>query len=275
MNELKIFDTELTILIPAIRQNRWEALYDSAVLACKQHKWQLLLVTPFDLPESLKDKTNIKVIKDAGQVSRCVQRGMLEVESALVFLTVDDCTFIEDSIDKAIEEYWEKCAYDDVLNVRYSENGDIQPPEYYRAWHHQSTRLAGIEQHWELAPQFLMCPQKFIDMGGFDCQFEYINEPVHDLMFRIQKMGGKVYQSSTHCCVATWYHTTTGDHAPIHNAQVGHDWPIFLDMYSKPNDRGVIPYDNWKNTPEVWKRRFTRGVPSSYDKLAEQEFYAV
>ena len=145
---------DISILIPAIRTIRWLPLYNSIKLAAKRYNWELVLVSPFDLPEELKEYNNIRLIKEYGQVSRAVQRGMLELGSDLVFLTVDDCTLVEDSLDLAIDEYKKNCTYDDVLNVRYSENGDIQPKEYYWAYYHQSTRLLGIEDSWQGYPLF-------------------------------------------------------------------------------------------------------------------------
>jgi hypothetical protein len=251
-------------------------LYDSAKLACKQHTWELVLVSPFDLPEDMIGLPNVSIFKDFGQVSRCVQRGMLEVQAPLVFLTVDDCVFLEDSIDKCLDDYKELCSDDDILNMRYSEGGDIQPPEYYAAGKTLGF-LAGIEPHWYVAPQFIISVAKFIDMGGFDCQFEYINECVHDFSYRVQRGGGHVYHSSTHACVATWYEGSTGDHKTIFEAQTYHDWPIFVQMYRQPNDRYKIPYENWRHAPAIWARRFTKGVnlPTSYGELVEQEGYII
>ncbi len=265
---------DITILIPAIRQNRWLALYESAKLACKNHKWEMVLVSPFDLPETMKDLENIRVVTEFGNVSRAVQLGMQRTYSPLVFLTVDDCVFREDSIDEAMEDYRTKCRFMDALNVRYSEGGNIMPEEYYRAYTHVPLRMAGIDPSWQLAPQFIINQEYFIALGGFDCQFEYINESVHDFMFRLQKDGGRVEHSTGYCCIATWYPNTTGDHAPIHYAQTGHDWPIFVEMYNKPNNRQtLISYANWKQAPEIWERRFSKGVPNSYAELVEQEGY--
>lgn len=267
---------DISILVPAIRTIRWKSLYDSIVLACKKYKWELVLVTPFDLPEELREYDNINIVKENGQVSRAVQRGMLELKSDLVFLTVDDCVLMEDSLDISIDDYKQKCGYNDVLCMRYSEGGNIQDEVYYIAHTHPPYRIPGIDSSWKIAPQFIMNKNKYIDMGGFDCQFEYINEPVHDFMFRLQNFGGgSIHISSTYCCVATWYSGETGDHSPIFNAQTYHDWPIFLEMYKKPNSRYIIDYDNWKNTPEIWERRFSQGVPNNYTELVAQEGYKI
>jgi hypothetical protein len=68
---------DVSILIPAIRVNNWERMYQTILDACKEHTFELVLVSPFDLPESLKSKTNIKLIKDYGSPTRAAQIGLL------------------------------------------------------------------------------------------------------------------------------------------------------------------------------------------------------
>ena len=50
----------------------------------------------------------------------------------------------------------------------------------------------------------------------------------------------------------------TGDHAPIHVAQLGHDEPLFRALYDDENslNRTTIELDNWKSSPERWDKRF-------------------
>ena len=266
---------DIGILIPAIRTNRWVDLYNSIALSCKNHTWQLVLVSPFALPKELSHHTNIKIISEFGQVSRAVQRGMLEVDSDLVFLTVDDCVMLEDAIDKCILQYKAQCSQNDVLNMRYSEGGDIWNIAQYTAGFHGALRIHGVDPKWQIAPQFLMDKNYFVSIGGFDCRYEYINEPVHDFMFRVQLLGGSIIHSDTHCCIATHYPETTKDHAPIHHAQLGHDYPIFIERYRNGQIDLIIDYDNWKNTPAIWNRRFNNGVSHSYEELIQKEGYNI
>ena len=62
-----------------------------------------------------KDKDNILLIKEYGNVPRCVQRGVEKAGSPLFFLTVDDCIFAKDSIDLAMDKYKEVCSKNDVI----------------------------------------------------------------------------------------------------------------------------------------------------------------
>ena len=56
----------------------------------------------------------------------------------------------------------------------------------------------------------------------------------------------------------TQFPGTSGDHAPIHHAQLEHDQPFYATIWKSSNclDRIVIDYDNWKKVPSIWNRRF-------------------
>ena len=55
----------------------------------------------------------------------------------------------------------------------------------------------------------------------------------------------------------------SGDHAPIHNAQINHDQPLYSKIWQQPAppwspaSRDLkLDIDNWKNTEDIWIRRF-------------------
>src|SRR4029079_15605602 len=105
--------------------------YDSIALAAKRHTWQLVLVSRFELPENMLGLENVKLIQDWGQVSRCVQRGALEVDSDLIYMCVDDGVLFEDSLDTSVEDYKKLCTHKDILNVRYCEDGNYMAEPYF------------------------------------------------------------------------------------------------------------------------------------------------
>lgn len=264
---------DVSILIPSIRTNRWPALLESIEKAGPSITWEVVFIGPFKDDVILaKYPDKVKHVLEHGSPSRAIQRGMLFLESDLVFLTVDDCTLFPDSLDISVSQYHSECSYDDVLLMRYKEGSYIYTPGDYRAGHHDALRIPNVDGNWMIAPQFIMDKNKFIQLGGFDCVYEYNNEAVHDFMFRLQKLGGKVVASSTHCCEATHYPDTTADHAPIHNAQLGHDYPIFRDRYAR-GDFPEVKYDNWQDAPEVWQRRFSKGMVNTYEELIKSEGY--
>ena len=57
---------------------------------------------------------------------------------------------------------------------------------------------------------------------------------------------------------------------------IGHDTPYFNMLYSVPQlyeNRLTLDYDNWKQSPRIWRRRFSKGIPNSYEELCQQEGY--
>ena len=267
---------DLSLLIPAIRTPNWPALYESIGHACKKYSWQLVLVSPFDLPEELQDKENIKLVKSLGNVTRCVHIGVPKCDSDLFFLTVDDCTFAEDSIDMAMDKFKETCGTKDAMAMMYGEGGNLMDERYWYVSYppNGDLHLPGIDRNWKIANQCIMYCDYFVELGGLDCRFEYLDKPIHDFMFRLQRAGGKIEMSPKHSCIATHFPNTTGDHAPIHHAQLGHDTPIFVAMYSTPSiyeNRIHIDFNNYLECDKVWTRRFTKGIPQSYKEMCDME----
>tara|TARA_R110002020_G_scaffold238148_6_gene450579 strand:+ start:46 stop:873 length:828 start_codon:yes stop_codon:yes gene_type:complete len=268
---------DLSIFIPGFRSPNWPSVYESAKQACKKYNWEMVFIGPFEPPAELKDEENVLFIKDFGTVTRCAQKGMLEIRSDLFFLTVDDCVFVEGSIDSAMDLYNKECGYKDAIAMIYGEGGNLMETKYWEVKTHGDFNLPGIDQTWKIANQCLMNKNYFIELGGLDCaNFEYIDKPIHDFMFRLQKDGGRILFSPEHVCIATWFPGEEGDHGPIHHAMISYDTPYFNMLYSTPDlyaDRLKLPYDNWKLSPRVWRRRFSKGIPASYEELCAQEGY--
>tara|TARA_R100000008_G_scaffold86793_1_gene81650 strand:+ start:16057 stop:16956 length:900 start_codon:yes stop_codon:yes gene_type:complete len=281
VKKMKKYD--LTIVIPAFRVPLWENLYESAKDACKKYKWELLFVSPFDLPPGLQEKENVSLLKDYGNVVRCVQLGVQKAQGELFFLTVDDCVFAENSIDLAMEEYNKTCGEKDAMAMLYSEGGNALPKEYWtvqgppgRPDIAAPLNLPGIDRSWRIANQCLMRKDRFIELGGVDAEnFEYLDKPIHDFMFRLQRDGGKIHFSPTHVCIATHLYEKSGDHGPVHNAY-HKDIPYFNMLYSVPHlyeNRVKIDFDNWKTSPAIWRRRFSADRPETYEDLCAQQGY--
>ena len=254
---------DVSILMPAIRTHNWLMLYGSLVNSCKKHSFELVLVSPFDLPENMRHFKNIKLIRDYGAPTRAAQIGALKCEGRLMYHCVDDAIFLPDAIDKAIEQYDNICGRKDVINMRYKEgveySGQTMPMGYWTAWHHGELRLQGVPMDYKISLHHLIDMEYFKELGGWDCQFEYINHPLHDLMFRLQADGGRLYDSVVDATTCDHYINKTVDHGPIFDAQSFSDKPKFDAIYSIPDacqGRIHLELDNWKNSPAVWDRRF-------------------
>ena len=104
----------------------------------------------------------------------------------------------------------------------------------------------------------LLSKKLMLEIGGFDCQFECCAMACVDLSIRVQNYGCKIIIQNEPIFRSSHLPGTQGDHAPIHNAQLTHDQPLFLYMYLNPVNkrRTTIPLGNWENTDSWWTRRF-------------------
>lgn len=266
---------DVSILMPAIRTHMWKSMYDSILSSCKRYSFELVLISPFDLPEELSSFENIKLIKDFGCPSRCAQMGIEYCEGELLFHCVDDAIFLEDATDLAIDLYKQKCGKKDVVNMRYREgsnfSGGTWDPNFWLAHYHQELRQKGIPPLFKISLHHLMSLEYFKELGGWDCRFEYINHSLHDLMFRVQEDGGKLFDSETDVTNCNHFIGRTVDHAAIHDAQTYFDAPKFYEIYGHKEhaarERIKIQFDNWKQQPEYWVRRFKGTKPTKYSEL--------
>lgn len=263
----------LSIFMPAIRQNNWDKMYDSISLSCKKHSWELVLCSPFNLTNYLKTKENVKLVKDFGSPSRCAMLSAWESTGRLLFHCVDDAIFLEDAIDKAIEFYNEKCSYNDSINMKYREgqnySGNSMPEAYWTAWFHGDLRLPGIPQHYKISLHHLLDRNRFFELGGYSCQYEYQNHNLHQFIFQLQYNGGKVFDSPVD--VSSCDHSQK-DHRVIEEAHEQHDRPLFIKTFSDPKALENLPLPDLNeclDQPPIWTRRFKR-IPTSYEELVEK-----
>ncbi len=266
---------DVSILMPAIRTPKWHDMYKSILQSCKKYTFELVLISPFDLPEDMKQYNNIKLIKDFGCPSRCAQLGISHCEGRLVYHCVDDALFLKNSIDAAIFLYDYKCGPKDVVNMRYREgqnfSGQTFDAKFWNAHTHAELRLKGIPNEFKISCHHLLSLEYLKELGGWDCRFEYINHALHDLMFRVQEDGGILYDSPIDATSCDHFLGRTGDHAAIHDAQEQADAPKFHEMYAHKEhaakDRINIPLDNWQQQPDNWDRRFKGTKPKEYNEL--------
>jgi hypothetical protein len=265
----------VSIIMPAIRTPKWDRLYDSIETSCKKYSFEVVLCGPFELTEKLSRLPNVRHIKDYGSPSRCAQIAVKNATGKLIIHSVDDAIFIEDSLDLAISEYEQKCTKKDVINLRYTEGleykGAEMPDDYWRAWHHPTLRLPSIPVDYRLAIHHLINREYFIEMGGYDCRYEYQNMNLHDFAFRIQHLGGKIFDSSVRITDCDFYPQGIVDHKAIEEAFNLNDYPLFVRMYSRENALDMrineVKFDNYLNTSPIWNRRFKKDLPETYEDI--------
>ena len=261
---------DVSILVPGIRNNRWNGLYKSISQACSR-KWELIFVGPKALPIELQNKQNVKYIQDFGPPTRCRQQALIESEGDWIFYAGDDLSFMPNSFDVAFDKLdkldkLDKMDASDntVLLGKYTEgkrdNPEMLSDDYYTFKYHDSTRA--LQQRLSYKAWIIMAglvPTKLLKkLGGWDCQFNVCAVACLDLALRLQNHGINLIIHDEPFFHAEHLPDLEGDHGPIAHSQTYYDMPLLHQIYSQPDceKRTIIPIDNWKNSPKIWKLRF-------------------
>lgn len=251
---------DITILVPAIRTERWVNLYNS-IRESTSRSFELIIVGPFPLPAELQKKVNVKYVKDYGNPVRASQIGSLMAEGKYIFWASDDGTFQPGALDKAIDclENNENKSIKDVVISNYREGGTEQPEDVLKLTV-AYPRTQYIPDEWYQFNVATMYTEFFHQIGGYDCSFEACPLAYADISVRAQRAGANILLVNEVILDCTHMPGTTGDHAPIHYAHLEHDEPLYKAIYSHPScvERAEIDLQNWKNSPAVWSRRFRK-----------------
>jgi len=252
---------ELSICLPAIRPDRWQKLYDSLLTACSAHDFELVLISPYNLPVSMQGLPNVKHIKEFGSATRATMLGSNFCTGKYIAVPADDGYFFPNSFDQALDYMANKPA-NDVMVLRYREgkNCDGKPLDnsYWLAKTHIDAASLHIQPDWLTASQPLLQLDFFRDFGGWDCNFEHVAFAAHDFSYRSQRCGSRHHLSPIEVMNADHSPGISGDHAPIHHGHIEHDQPFFTQMYKSPSvvGRTKIDFNNWMTSPTSWERRF-------------------
>lgn len=258
---------KLSVFMPTIRSHLLQKWYDSLEKSCNEHSFEVVMCGPFQPPTSLLDKPNVKFIKDYGNPTRAAQIAAINCQGDFIYHVVDDIVFFPLSVSEQINNL---LTDNTILAMRYMEgqnHSGYELPEYY--WYAGSAYpWPGVNPNWGNCVHFIMKNDIFTKYGGFDCNYEYLNHAAHDLLFRIQRSENVEYKLSNRTvCSADWMPDVTGDHAPIHYAQINHDSVLFQkSWYNSVPKEMKIDIINWRDQPSVWNRRFV-GTENSYEEL--------
>ena len=210
---------ELSIILPSIRPDRLEKLYDS-ILTSAERTFELIIVGPYPLPEKLSELKNVKYVKDFGSPVRASNIAASLCEGEVYTWFADDCILFENSLDKCLDEYRAMGTDNkNVLVAKYYEGQEgsteretLQPDSYFRV----NGTPAGsphLPDDWWLFNVAIMHRSFFDSLGAWDCSFEHQHdEPLLQSKFR------------------------------------GPNWST--------NVNPRLKIDNWKSAPAVWGRRF-------------------
>lgn len=263
---------KLSLCIASIRTPNLLKLYESAKKSCTEYSWEMIIVSPFDIPQELKDCYNVKFVRDYGCPTKVSQLSTTLASGEYFHFGVDDAIYLSKSLDNVIKLLEGKLKKDAVVTRYYEGSGFLDNPDtakafpdsYWFANHHLS--VPGWLPHWKIAPQFAMRLDYYKELGGFDCDYSCCSFSTWDLCGRIQKDSGVFHISTDHVMLANNFGEIGLDHAPVYHAH-GPDHERFIKMSSEQPNRIKIDFDNWKQSPVVWERRFGKKKYETYEEM--------
>ena len=258
-----ILDTkpEISIILPSIRVDRLPGVYESIQKSTKR-SFELIVVGPYNIPDSLLDKRNIKYARDFGSPVRASNIGAELCEGNLITWHADDGLYLENALDIAIDTLYgmgpdEK----NVVIAKYFEGAgysgkDAHGDDYYKLCN-SYPRSAHIPTDWWIFNVAFMHRSFFEKLGAWDCVYQACPTAHADFAVRAQYHGAVVKMSSVP--ISNCDHIAdpaVGDHGPIVDAQFSDDYPIYIQRYSTPLTPINVDISNWKKSQPIWRKRF-------------------
>ena len=250
---------KLSVFMPTIRVHLLKNWYDSLSNACNGIEFEVVTCGPFKPDKELLDLENFKWIEDFGCPTRAAQIAAIECSGDLIYHTVDDVLFFPNELANEVNRL--DLDHDEIIAMRYREGQghsgtELSPCYWYSDASYNPALFKGVKGVWGSCIHFLMKRDLFVEFGGFDCLFEYLNHSTHDLLYRIQNSKPVKYSlSNNEISSADWQPDVTGDHAPIHFAQTDHDAYLFKGMWQNEKRSGSVGLDNWNRVSPLWSRR--------------------
>jgi hypothetical protein len=260
--EKEILMYDISVCLAAIRKDNWVRLYNSIKESVEDYTFELIFCGPHaELPVELQELDNVLCIQDYGSPTRAQQISMQNARGKYITWTADDGWFLPGGLAKCISRLEEITDEKKCIVTQYNEGGSDGLGDPNRGMYcmnsHDPVRSPFYPNSFLIFNSVVLPTKYFIDLGGFDCRFEVCPMAFVDFGARAQLDGIKpeLFGVIFEC---TQFPGTTGDHAPIHYAQLEHDQPLYSEVWrsSRCLERIKIDYNNWKQTPEVWNRRF-------------------
>jgi hypothetical protein len=252
---------KLSCILPGIRPGNWLRLYES-IKSSFSGEFELVIISPYDLPKSVVNIPNIKAIKDYGTPVRCMDIGLENCSGDFITWAADDGYFIGKSLDMAVSslEGKEKAVVVGTYTEGSADNPFMRSKSYYYINYHDGSRNKFIDNDCLMVMEGVIPKALLTEMGGWDTKFEVCPMAFCDLSVRMFRHGVSFIFQNDPMFKCSHMPGHEGDHGPVHDGQVLHDEPIFKSIYSseKEINRIKIPLDNWKESPEVWTRRFNK-----------------
>lgn len=276
---------QLTVICPGIRTKNWLRLYESISNAFK-YSWEIIFISPYNLPEELKDKDNIQWIQSWASPISCQQQGLCKSQGVFISWAADDGYYLKDSLTLAYDNLMKDSSFKPhgeflvkslgitntgiafnnkklVMGKYYEGNNDgdmpMQDDKYYILANHDATRIKWIPDTYYMLNVGLVPTSLLLEVGGWDAEnFQVCPMAYNDLAVRLQRYGVEFIVQNEMMFKCSHMPGHEGDHGPIHDAQIDFDQPKFRQIYWTNNcmNRIKIDINNWKLAPEKWSMRF-------------------
>lgn len=265
---------DVAIILPSIRPKNLVKFWNAAKAACSKYTVQLVVISPYKLPEELVvHDDSVVYLHSYANPTLCFVLGTKLANAEYLYNCTDDGLIQPEAIDKAVDIHrtilgddlgmvnmiYEEGVLDAETLVPLTHHNSYHPIQYWYAHYHGDLRLPGIEPHWKICPHFFIKKKYYEILGGVECIFEYINHGLHDLAFRVQADGGRIIDLPFVAYRCSHLPGKSGDHGPIVDAQTGPDLQNFNRIYFEPRaayKRIQLNPDAWKAYPMIWTRRF-------------------
>lgn len=256
---------KLSVILPGIRTGNWLGFYDRLEDSF-DGDFELIIISPYELPDSLKLADDIKYIQDWGSPARCQQIGLANATGEYVTWGADDGHFLEGKLTEAVELLEKNStSRKDIVTCKYIEGADtalyedhMERDEYYKINFSNGLRSQYIPDDYWILNVGIVNTEYAKEIGGWDSRFQVTTIAHMDFAIRTQRNGSNYVMMEEPIFVCSHMPDMTGDHAPVHVAHLGRDEPLFRKIYndSRSVNRINIPLDNWKNSPDKWDVRF-------------------
>lgn len=246
---------KLSIVMPAIRVHKWEAVYKSIQLP---FPWELIVVSPYKLPPYLEEQGNVKYVRDFGSPMRasCIGAGL--AEGRYLTWIADDGLVFSDTAKKAVDILDSDINGRLVVVTKYLEACTQVHPDWYYQLTIAYPKTPHIPDNWLIFNTAFMHRDYYETLGGWDCAFEACPLGHADLAARAQRDGCTTVLIQDPLLDCEHMPGASGDHGPVFHAHVEHDEPLYKQIYNSPDcvNRTRIDLNNWKRSPQIWRRRF-------------------
>lgn len=263
---------QLTVLVPSIHPDKLPMLYKSVEDAFSS-TFEFIVIGPYEPPEELMDKGNVRFIKDWGSPIRCQQRGLTVASGNWITWAADDGVYLPRTIDNSFSLLLKNDMFVDgigrtsipathLVMGKYIEgelgNKHMAGDDYYVLSRHRASFSHYLPPHFLMLNVGIVSRFILLQIGGWDCRFEACPMAYNDLAIRLQNQDNKFIIQDGFMFECSHSPMRSGDHGPIHDAQMENDIPLFQRLYDNKDcvNRVKINLENWRDAPDRWERRF-------------------